>query len=207
MKRIVSILLLMIICVMAVSCSEAEVKIPDGMKLASGEGALYYFFVPNAWTVKDGNPPTAFISATDMSNVSVIAYVLEAPNADETTVADTTSAETTAADTTSVDTTVEENPRAPFINAFWNEFCADAKTTLNEFTVVGDIIDTQQLGGFYAKQYVYTHKTGGVEYKHRMAVTYYGEMIIYVIYSSTAENYDSHAADVDKIIKEFQFKQ
>ncbi len=188
MKKIVCILLLLVICAMTVSCASSEVEVPDGMKLASGSGELYYLFVPNAWTVKEGSPASAFVSASDMSNVSVVAYVLEnevkTENTDEA-----------------------QNPRAPYIDAFWAEFCDDASTTLVEFDVSEEIIDTQTLGGYYAKQFVYTHKAGGVAYKHRIAVTYYGEMIIYLIYSSTAENYDSHAADVDSIVKEFKFKQ
>ncbi len=191
MKKIVSVLLLLAICVLTVSCGGTEVEVPDGMKLASGENELYYLFVPNAWSIRESSPPIAFISATDMSNVTVVAYVLE------------TEVETATAD----ESAEVVNPRAPYIDAFWNEFCADANTTLIAFQQVGDTVDTQQLGEQYAKQYVYTHTTGGVEYKHRMAVTYYGEMIVYVLYSSTAEYYDSHAADVDQIIKEFKFKQ
>ncbi|MBR2478878.1 MAG: hypothetical protein IKB47_00550 [Clostridia bacterium] len=190
MKKIVCILLLLVICVMTVSCSGSEVKVPDGMKLASGSGELYYLFVPNAWTVKEGSSASAFVSASDMSNVSVVAYVLQ-----------------NEVETEGGDEAAAQNPRAPYIDAFWSEFCADAGKTLIAFDVSDEVIDTQTLGGFYAKQFVYTHTTGGVEYKHRMAVTYYGEMIIYLLYSSTAENYDSHAADVDNIIKEFQFKQ
>ncbi len=192
MKKFVCVMLLLAMCLLVVSCGGTEVKVPDGMKVASGENELYYLFVPNAWSIRESSPPVAFISATDMSNVTVVAYVLE------TEVETGASAETNAEDV---------NPRAPYIDAFWNEFCDDANKTLIAFQQVGETIDTQQLGEQYAKQYVYTHTTGGIEYKHRMAVTYYGEMIIYLLYSSTAENYDSHAADVDQIIKEFKFKQ
>ncbi len=195
MKKVVCVLLLLAISVMAVSCGGAEVEVPDGMKIASGENELYYLFVPNSWSIRESSPPVAFISATDMSNVTVVSYVLE------------TDVETSAETTSEGDAAEIVNPRAPYIDAFWNEFYADANTTLRAFDTVGEPIDTQQLGGLYAKQYVYTHKTGDVEYKHRMAVTYYGEMIIYLLYSSTAENYDAHAADVDQIIKEFMFKQ
>ncbi len=191
MKKVVSVLLLLAICVLTVSCGGAEVSVPDGMKIASGENELYYLFVPNAWSIRESSPPVAFVSATDMSNVTVVAYVLE-----------------TDVEAGTTDGSAEVvNPRAPYIDAFWNEFCADANETLIAFQQVGEPIDTQQLGEQYAKQYVYTHKAGGVEYKHRMAVTYYGEMIIYLIYSSTSEHYDSHAADVDQMIKEFKFKQ
>ena len=190
MKKIVCILLLLVICAMTVSCSASEVEVPDGMKLASGSGELYYLFVPNAWTVKEGSPASAFVSASDMSNVSVVAYVLK-----------------NEVKTEGGDDAAAQNPRAPYIDAFWEEFCADASTTLVEFDVSEEVIDTQTLGGYYAKQFVYTHKTGRVEYKHRMAVTYYGEMVVYLLYSSTVENYDSHGADVDSIIKEFKFKQ
>ncbi len=196
MKKFVCVLLLLAIAVMTVSCGGSAVEVPEGMKIASGENELYYLFVPNAWSIRESSPPVAFISATDMSNVTVVAYVLETDVA----------ATTTAADSSSESAEVV-NPRAPYIDAFWKEFCEDANTTLIAFDTVGEPIDTQPLGGLYAKQYVYTHNTGGVEYKHRMAVTYYGEMIIYLLYSSTAENYDSHAADVDQIIKEFMFKQ
>ncbi len=196
MKKVVCVMLLLAICLLTVSCGGSEVEVPAGMKIASGDSELYYLFVPNAWSIRESSPPVAFISATDMSNVTVVAYVLE------------TEVESTTAGTAAEGDEAEVvNPRAPYIDAFWKEFCDDANTTLRAFQQVGEPIDTQQLGGQYAKQYVYTHKTGDVDYKHRMAVTYYGEMIIYLLYSSTAENYDSHAADVDNIIKEFLFKQ
>lgn len=193
MKKIISVIILVVLCFTLVSCGNSEVEIPKGMKSASEGSTLYYLFVPNNWSVKPGEPPTAFVSAEDMSNITVVAYMLEAENVSD--------------ETTSSNEAVSQNPKAKFIDQFWAEFILDANAGLVGFSVIGDPTDSQSLGGSYAKQYIYEHKTGDVEYRHRMVITYYGGMIVYLLYSSTTEYYDSHAVDVDSIIREFKFKR
>jgi len=104
MKRIISVLLLAVICIFAVSCGDKnEVKTPDGMKQISDKDDLFYLFVPNNWTADRGyGNPYAYVSGEDNSNVTVMFYIL-----DKETVEPDSSA---------------ENPKEPYIDAYWKEF-------------------------------------------------------------------------------------
>ena len=62
------------------------------------------------------------------------------------------------------------------------------------------------LGSFDAKQYVYTAKIDGVEYKMQMTVTYSGGLIYVMTYTAKAENFDKHLDSAKKILSEFKFK-
>ncbi len=225
MKRIASILLVGIILTMAlVSCtgSNEDPVAPDGMKLASAEESAYYLYVPESWGLIDGYGTWGGY-ASDASNVSVSTFTASdigsketesAGTANDTTAspADTTVApettvnpETTAApDTTSApDTNISE--RMQYINAYW-EMCRETYAKeLNGFAVVEEGKKTT-LDTFEAKQYVYTAKYEGVEYKMQMTVTYSGGLMFIVTYTAKAENYDSHLAEVEKILSEFDFK-
>ena len=187
MKRILCFILLAVICFMAGSCSKKsdDVAIPDGMKLISEEDDLFYFFVPNEWTGDRGyGNPYAFVSGSDNSNVNVMFHLLsEAPETDGT--------------------------RKPYIEAYWTEFENSVEKGFYSYSLIESECKDTTLGGgdIYAKQYVYTVKNmASEEYKCRAVVTWYGQMICCLTYTSSVENYDSHAADVDKIIAEFKFK-
>ena len=183
MKKFICLALVALICLVAVGCG-SDVEIPDGMKLASGDDEIYYFFVPSSWEVKRGyDMPYAYYSATEPSNVNVTIYY---------------------PDETSVSTDGAEDPRAPYIYAYWEKFSKEA-AELKEYTLVET--KTSKLGGVFAKEYIYTEKTGGTVYRHRAAVTYYGELIVSLTYTATEENFDTHLGDVNSIFAEFKFKQ
>lgn len=205
MKRVICVILLVVICAFAVSCGDSsKVEIPNGMKAAYEESDLFYFFIPSEWTYDRGHDmPYAYFSATDTSNVMIMLYMLD--DAEITTVPDGTTAasDTEAADTTTSET--PENPRAAYIDKYWSDFTKEANTTLQAFELLEQTETT--LNDYYAHSYVYTQKTGGVTYKHRAVVTYYGDMIVCFTYTATEENYDKHAADVDNMLAEFKFKK
>ena len=185
MKRFFSIILLAVICLAAVSCSKSsDVDVPDGMKLASNDDDLFYFFVPNDWTFDRGyGNPYAYASGNDNSNVNVMFHLLnEEP--------------------------VSDGTREPYIDAYWKDFETDLESGFLAYSLSeSESNSTQTLDSVYAKQFVYTLKTKDkAEYKCRSVVAYRGEMIFCLTYTAEVQNYDKHKADVDKIIAEFKFK-
>ena len=208
MKKIICALLLLVICFTAVSCGKgSKVEVPDGMKEAYSEEDIFYLFIPSSWTYERGfGMPYAYFSASDTSNVSVMLYIPDDYTETTTTSAEnTTSAEiTTLAEETTLTPEVQ-NPKAPFINAYWDNFTSEANATLQSFDL--ESFKETTLDNYFAHDYVYTHQTGGVDYKHRAVITYYAGMIVCFTYSSTAENYDKHIADVDDMLAHFTFKK
>lgn len=51
LKRMTAMLLLLTMCICAVSCGKKDDGIPDGMKLASAEGEPFRMYVPSSWTL------------------------------------------------------------------------------------------------------------------------------------------------------------
>ena len=75
--RILSLLLVVVILLLAMtSCGAPTTEVPEGMQLASLDGAEYALFVPEAWTLnKNSGVSGAYVSAYDKSNVSLISYL------------------------------------------------------------------------------------------------------------------------------------
>ena len=207
MKKIICAILLLVICIGTVSCGQgSDVEVPDGMKEAYSEEDIFYLFIPSSWTYERGfGMPYAYYSASDMSNISVMLYMLDE---NEEGMSVTTAENGESVTTQTVETTVPtetQNPKAPYINAYWENFVEESNTTLPSFNL--ESFKETTLNNHFAHDYVYTHKTGGISYKHRAVVTYYGEMIVCFTYSSTAENYDKHIAEVDDMLAHFAFKK
>ena len=206
MKKIICALLLLAMCFTVTSCKGSDVEVPDGMKEAYSEEDIFYLFIPTSWTYERGfGMPYAYFSASDTSNVSVMLYMPD--DVTETTAVsdDTTSAETTTAAEVTTATPEVQNPKAPYNNAYWTNFTKEANETLTSFAL--ESFKETTLNNHFAHDYVYTHKIGNVEYKHRAVITYYAGMIVCFQYSSTVENYDKHIADVDDMLAHFAFKK
>ncbi len=74
MKRIISILLLLVMLVTSLTaCGNSDSDVPAGMKLASDPEINHYnLYVPTAWTVDMSTGITsAYVSSVDKSNISV----------------------------------------------------------------------------------------------------------------------------------------
>ena len=86
MKRIISVLMALAVVISAAvlfsSCGNED-GAPNGMKIASAAKAPYRFYVPDSWQcdVASG-ATTAYCSATDTSNVSVMTFTLEHSDSD-----------------------------------------------------------------------------------------------------------------------------
>ena len=77
MKKTAVLALLIVLMISLVSCGE-ESDIPDGMKEASGDAAVFDMFVPESWIVDlQTGAVSAHVSETDRSNVSVMAWKLK----------------------------------------------------------------------------------------------------------------------------------
>lgn len=78
MKRIISLLTaLVLLCTILASCGRSS-DAPDGMILASGDAADYFFYIPDDWTVDlQTGATTAHVSSTDRSNVGAYTWTLE----------------------------------------------------------------------------------------------------------------------------------
>ena len=78
-KKILAVLLILIVCLGAASCSGGDA--PEGMKLASLEGEPFKLYVPEAWTDNtSGGISGAFYAGTDNIAVSARYYT---PDDDE----------------------------------------------------------------------------------------------------------------------------
>ena len=53
---------------------------------------------------------------------------------------------------------------------------------------------------------IFSGKSGGVEYKFKQVIILKGEIYYVITYTATAENYDAHIADVNKMIEHFSVK-
>ncbi len=88
MKRIISAMaLLLALCLLLAGCNKnSDDNTPNGYKLASSDEADYLFYVPESWIIDTSTLYTsAYVSAGDVSSISVTAYGLER---ESTTVAD-----------------------------------------------------------------------------------------------------------------------
>lgn len=87
MKTSVKILCALMACLCLALCAcqknPADVDVPSGMTLASGDIVDYYLFVPTGWRVDlSGGMVSAYKSAQDPTSVSVMTW--ETPYADDT---------------------------------------------------------------------------------------------------------------------------
>ena len=174
-------------CLASCAGTDANAIAPEGMELASGEGSAYYLFVPESWELTQGYG-TWGAYTSDASNVNVSTFTAsDIGNKESESTADTTDA--------AVHTEAPSDTEA----------APSDKTAREQYIDVEDGKQTT-LGGYEAKQYVYTAKYEGVEYKMQMTVTYSGGLMYILTYTAKTANYDSHLTEVAKIVSEFKFK-
>ena len=78
MKKIFCVLLLAVMALSLFSCGN-DPETPNGMQLVSDDNVAYRFYVPQTWTVNTVDPPSAYFSMTDKSNVLVTTFNVEEP--------------------------------------------------------------------------------------------------------------------------------
>ncbi len=91
------------------------------------------------------------------------------------------------------------------VEIYWKSCMQKYENILTDF-VPGES-SVQNIGGVEGGMVgTFSGKSGGVEYKFKQAIVLKGEVYYVITYTATAENYDAHIADVDKMIEHFDVK-
>ncbi len=77
--------------------------------------------------------------------------------------------------------------------------------SLSGYTLVAMGLD-YTMAGRDAFVFTFTSTYDGVTYKQKQAIVLYGEMFYTLTYTATAENYDLHVEDVERMISAFAFR-
>lgn len=89
------------------------------------------------------------------------------------------------------------------LDSWWENNLKDFNLVFTNFNLESE--SNTVLDGVAAKQYVYTASLGENNYKFTQIAAMRKSMIYLFTYTSTAENYDSHAEDITKITENFKF--
>ena len=179
MKRILTLLLLAVMLLSLVSCTEAGV--PEGTFNVAIENAKFNLYVPEGtWlsTASSGISGARYYSGTDFSNVTVTVYYPE----DLAEIA-------TAAD-------------------YWEKKCLqDYTANFKNFTVLEDKCKDTTLGGLDAKCYVYeVMLEGDTTYRFMQVMTVKDTLVYTFTYTAKIDLYDSHLTDVEAMVANFTFR-
>ncbi len=173
---------LLIICVMLVSffvtgCAASNSDIPDGMQLASTDGAEFCLYVPTSWMLNtESGMSGAYYSISQKTVVYANAY-------------------------TDVDCeTVEQ-----FWGKTAARYDAEYKNFKND--VEGGSGDAATLGDKNAKKYVFEATIDGDEYKIAQYIAQNEGKFFVFTYSAEKENYEQHLTTVEAMAKVFSFKK
>lgn len=182
MKRKISLTLALLIAlstILLVGCSSSSVEVPDGMRLVSTDSDAFYLFAPGGWIDNTSSgAASAYYSDNDRSNVSMTCM--------------------------SPYSISEDNP--PVNAKEYVEVCrAELAAYMPGYEAVGEVSDVV-MGGRNGKSFEYTASMGDVTYKYRQVVVVYQDLYYILTYTSTAEGYDLHTADIDKVIENVKFK-
>ncbi len=178
MKRSIALILGTLLALLLVSCGSSGVEIPDGMLLASNGDVAYNLFVPGGWIVTEsGGICGAYYSSSDKSSITMSSYY-------------------------------PENGMTS-IDDYWQKCKASYEETYKNFVLEEQPSENTAnaiIGEKSAFKYVFTADIDGESYKFLQIVAVHDNMFFTLTYTSTAENYASHMADVEKTIAEFEFK-
>ncbi len=179
MKRILAVLLLLVMALSLVACSEDGV--PQGMMDVATENARFHLFVPETWVSQsEGGICGATSPDGKHSNVTVVNYL--------------------------ADTSCLDLAGYPSAAIYWANKCLpEYQATFTDLVILTDGEDTT-LGGRNAKRYVYTATLGGNSYKFMQIITADSSYVYTLTYTALPEHYETYVADVESIRAEFLFK-
>lgn len=83
LKRSLVLLVLAAVAISLFSCTPADADTPDGMQLASADGAPFKLYVPKNWTLNRGSGISGAYLSSD-AGISVVVDILSADNAEQT---------------------------------------------------------------------------------------------------------------------------
>lgn len=176
MKKLLSLCLACILLALTLAaCGKNEIEMPPYTQLASDPSVVDFHLF-----VPDN-------WTVDMSTGTATAYY---------SVSDPTSICATLGQLNVTDT---EDPYGAYFTSFSKQFT----------DVFGDPQNVESsnllLDGHEARQYVYTATFGGIEYKFWQVICLRQGRVYTVTYSSTVENYEKHAADMQEALNNFRF--
>ena len=88
---------------------------------------------------------------------------------------------------------------------YWNAFKARAENIFKDFEVISES-EAIVIDGINAVKFCYKMKLDGKEYRCMQAVVAYSNICYVITYTSTPDYYDSHMADVESMLSNFDFK-
>lgn len=171
-----------VLCVLCVlfcltGCSSGNSNVPDGMKLASVDGAPFCLYVPTAWTLNtDSGLSGAYYSMTQKATVSANAY----SDSDCDTVED-------------------------YWAKISAEYASEYKNFAEESGSVGGTAST--LGDRNARKYAFSADFDGEKYRVTQYIAKSDGMFYVLTYSAISDNYEEHLEEVDKMAQVFSFEK
>lgn len=177
MKKLLSVLLILVLACSLVACSDGD-GTPEGMQNVSTENALFNLYVPASWLAQtDSGVSGARVSNNDPSNVTVTTYFPAAS------------------------ISAAEYWESVCLPAYRDG------GVLQSFAVVEASCKDTTLGGKSAKQYVFTYVLDGVTYESMQIITAASDGMLYTLtYTATSEKYAEHLDNVEIIRAEFRFR-
>ncbi len=188
MKRILSLVLVILSIFTFASCSREEGEAPLGMIKASSDASEFYLYVPKDWEVtteENSLMASARASESDPSNITMIGF------------------EDGSGEYADVDAfwAYYKNELASRIFDFTGE--GEERATTFNLTLDGEgaIIDDVP-----AKKYEYSGKIAGSDFYYTMLIAKSGSVFYIFTYTSTPSLYEKHKSDVDALIEYIEFK-
>ena len=185
MKRsLISLLCLMASLVLILSGCSGD-GAPDGYKNVANENDAFYFYVPTTWVSNtSGGTASAYYSSDDYSNVSFTCMVIDPGVTDTLETYKTTALKEFSA-----------------LLPEFKEIAREEKLDENGVKIPDpDIADRETL------IFEYECKLGEDHYKYLQAVTMKDNFFYIFTYTSLADNYDKHIAEIEEIISNVKFK-
>lgn len=163
------------LCMALVSCNQEGIAVPTGMQLASDPEILDFHLFVPEGWTVDMRTGTTTAYYSTNDPSNISATMLQLAEINE------------------------EDPYGAYFESFKDQFTDVFGEPAN--------IETANLllDGHEAQQYVYTATFGGIEYKFWQVVCIRQGRVYTITYSSTAGNYETHAADMQNVLEYFQF--
>lgn len=98
-----------------------------------------------------------------------------------------------------------EDPKT--LEDYWKKYEEEFKSTLGDMEYIGKHPQTFKLSGEDAHKYVYTATVTGEEYQFMQVVCIRNNNAYVITFTSTVEDYEEYAEDVDQIISNFSFNK
>lgn len=149
---------------------------PEGMKACFGADVAYKLYVPSDWEIDLDSAIYAAYVKDDHTSVSVVPYM---PTVEHLSVAE-----------------------------YWEMVRSQTEKLFGADAMQIDEGKThkEQLGSREATVWEYTLTIGGVTYRYRQYIAAYRSMIYSLTYTATAEQFDGHTEELDRIVAAFSFR-